>query len=99
MKLNAKTVTGREFGIRFGLANHPQRRPWGIEVRELGREEPFFQLFDDLLFLRRLLDLGKAVEVCVARQLGWHGALGAQKEKCQFFEARFTCFCSRAEQC
>jgi len=59
-------------------------------MSEFRREKPLFQLSDDLLFLRRLLDLGKAIEVRVCRELGRHGALGAKEKECEFLKTRLS---------
>src|SRR4051794_14366019 len=47
-------------------------------------------MLDDLLLLRGLFDLGKAVEACIRRKLGRHRALCTKKKECQLFKARLT---------
>src|ERR1035441_3327273 len=86
VKLNGQAVSRWLLLIELRPANRAQEGAGGIEVRGLGREEPRFQLPDELLLLRRTLDLGEAVQVGVSAQLRRQRTLRPQKQEGQLFE-------------
>ena len=86
MKLYGQAVTPWLLCVGLGPAHCPQEGPRRIKMRGLSREEPSFELADELLFLSCLLRLGKTIGVAVRNQLGGQRAPGTKKEKRHLFQ-------------
>src|SRR6185369_18087841 len=87
MKPDDEAMAGGPFLIGLRFANDAQGRARSVEMRRLGREQPGFQLLDQVLFLRGLFDLGEAVEIRVSGKLGRQRSFGAKKQERQFVQA------------
>jgi len=91
-KLDAQPAPRRMFVVRLRAAKDPQRRARGIQMHGRRGKEPALQLLDELLLLLRLLDLGEVVEIGVRQKLGRQGAVDAQKQEGELFQARLALF-------
>ena len=89
-ELHGQAITRRLLLVRLQAADDAQDGARRVEQRHGGRRQPVFQFLHELLFLFGLLGLGKTVEAGVRLQFGRHGALGPQKQKGEFFQARLA---------
>ena len=89
-KLHGEAETRRLLLIRLRLADHAQRGARRVQVQRRGRRQPVFQFPHQPQFLLGLLGAGKTVRAGVRLQFRRHGALGAQKQKRQFLQARLA---------
>ena len=86
VKLDAKPEPPWLVFLRHCLANHSQSGARRIQMRGRGRGQPVLQVFNELPFLCRLLDLRKTGEIGIGRQFRRQGALGPQEKKSQFLQ-------------
>ena len=90
VELRREAKARRIVSIRLRLADDAQGRARRIQMDRFRWEEPVFEFADEFLFLLGFLDFGETIEVGVSGQFRGRRAAGAEKQECEFFQARFS---------